>query len=66
MALLTISKDMGGQNGFSMNNEPLLILNVQKPTLKTFVYNPAFVQVRKVLITRMAKPFEVLLPLLSN
>jgi hypothetical protein len=43
------------------NNEPLLLLstNNDNMSLQTNVYNLALVQVRSIMISRMAKPVEV-------
>ena len=45
-------------NGYS--NEPLLLLNNQSNmNLTTSVFNLALVQIRSIMISRMAKPVEV-------
>jgi len=56
-----LSKNLqGGINGFS--NEPLLLLNNQSNlNLTTSVFNLALVQIRSIMISRMAKPVEALL-----
>ncbi len=49
-------------NGFS--NEPLLLLNNQSNlNLTSSVFNLALVQIRSIMISRMAKPVEVFITL---
>ena len=45
----------------SFSNEPLLLLNMQPSiTIYSAVYEPALVQIRNIVISRMAKPIEVI------